>query len=296
MNTTVIIIVHFGNPETTIECLRSVYSNAQAPLSIVIDNSEDSGLKAKTKIFKKVILIAPGKNLGFSGANNLGIKKANDLGAEYFLLLNNDTVVPMGFFNRLVSYAENTPQSGIICPKIYFAKGYEFKKIYSEKEVGRVIWYAGGIIDWKNVYAHHRGVDEVDNGQYDKIEKTDFATGCAMLIKKEVIDKIGLLDENYFLYFEDVEFSRRAAKNGFQILYYPKVHIYHKNAGSSQGPGSVLHQYYQTRNRIYFGFKYAGLRTRLALLKESVNQIIAGGVRRKAVTDFYFNRMGKAVI
>ena len=295
MNNTFLIIVHFGPVRLTVDCLKSIYQNHDAPLTILVNNSLDNSLPGIIKEFKNVLLLTPKTNLGFAGANNLALKKAIAGGAQNVILLNNDTIIPAGFVAKITDFAVSHPSVGIISPKIYFAKGFEYhKKDYKKKDLGRVFWYAGGEIDWNNVYAKHRGVDQVDHGQFDTCLDTDFATGCAMLIKRQVIAKAGLINEKYFLYYEDVDYSLTVKQNGFKVVYFPGAFIWHKNAGSSQGPGSVLHQYYQTRNRLYFGFKFAPLRAKLALLRESFKHLAKGGVVRSAVTDFYFNKMGKA--
>lgn len=297
MNSTFIIIVHYGRISDTFECLKSIYSDKTAPPALLIDNSLNPALTDTIRIFKKVKLLSPVKNLGFAGANNFGIKKALDLGAGYVILLNNDTLVPNDFFRKIIEFASKTHDAGLISPKIYFANGYEYQKgKYRDEDLGKVIWYAGGIIDWENIYASHRGVDEVDRGQYEQIVETDFATGCAVLIKKEVIDKIGFMDENYFLYYEDADYSQCAKKKNWSVIYYPHAFVWHKNALSSQGSGSPLHQYYQTRNRLYFGFKFAKFRTKFSLIKESISHFGFGEIKRKAVLDFYLHRMGKAEI
>jgi GT2 family glycosyltransferase len=117
-----------------------------------------------------------------------------------------------------------------------------------------------------------------------------------VLIKKEVFEKIGLLDKNYFAYWEDVDFCQRAKRTGFKVVYAPNAIIWHKNASSSGRPGSVTHMYYQTRNRLIFGFCYASLRTKMALFRESLRFLISGGVKRKAVWDFYLGKLGRGEI
>ncbi|GAG55887.1 unnamed protein product, partial [marine sediment metagenome] len=156
-----------------------------------------------------------------------------------------------------------------------------------------VIWYAGSRMDWENVLASHRGVDEVDIGRYQRMEETDFATGCCMLVKREVFEKIGLFDKKYFLYWEDNDFSQRAKKAGFKVYFAPEAVIWHKNAGSSKS-GSFLHDYYLTRNRLLFAFKYASLRAKIALIKESIIKLFKGRKwEKKGIIDFYLGRFGK---
>lgn len=209
-------------------------------------------------------------NHGFAWANNQIAKQAIKDGHDLFILLNNDTTVEPDFIKPLMDRLKDDAV-GMVCPKIYFYPGNEFhKNAYKKSELGKVIWYAGGIIDWANVYASHWGVDEVDHGQFNQVIETDFATGCCLAITKETINKIGLMDEKYFLYYEDADWSLAAKKAGLKIIIEPKSVIYHKNAGSTGGSGSNLQQYYQTRNRLYFGLKYAPFKTKLHLMKNAL--------------------------
>jgi len=193
------------------------------------------------KKFKDVIVLKNSQNLGFVEGNNVGIRYALKNGADWVLILNNDTTVAPDLLTQLIKQGNLINQSGILGPKIYFAPGFEYhKNRYKPSQRGKVFWYAGGIIDWDNVYCSHRGVDEVDKGQYDPPtggEETDFVSGCAMLVKKEVFDKIGLFDPRYFLYLEDVDFCQRAKKAGFKIIYVSQGKVWHYNASSSEVGG-----------------------------------------------------------
>ncbi len=216
------------------------------------------------------------KNLGYAGGNNLGIKKALKDKADFIFLINNDTILDQKILIELIKASSLNKEIGILAPKIYFAPGYEFhQERYQKKDKGKVIWYAGGLIDWQNIIAFHRGVDEVESGQYDFSCPTDFASGCAMLIKKEVFRKVGFFDERYFLYLEDVDFCLKAQRKGFKIIFVPQAKLWHANAGSSQ-VGGPLHDYYLTRNRLLFGFKYARFRTKMALIRESLRILLKG--------------------
>ncbi|MBI5465538.1 glycosyltransferase family 2 protein [Candidatus Gottesmanbacteria bacterium] len=307
MKKVTIIILNWNGKEDTLECLKSVrqLSAINCQLStIVVDNGSTDGLVNEIKNEKlkmkndnvKLKIIENKKNLGFAEGNNVGIRYALKEGADYVMLLNNDTLVEKNMVKELLWVMEKDKTIAIAGPKIYFAPGFEYHaNRYKEEERGKVIWYAGGIIDWQNVYASHRGVDEVDHGQYNKEEETDFVTGCAMMVKREVFEKIGFLDPKYFLYFEDNDFCQRAKRAGFKIFYVPKAIIYHKNAASSEKPGSAIQQYYQTRNRFLFGFKYASLRAKLALLRENLKFLLKDGIRRKATIDFCLGRFGGKV-
>lgn len=139
----------------------------------------------------------------------------------------------------------------------------------------------------------HRGVDEVDRGQFDEPAATDFATGCCVALNPQALEEVGLFDEAYFLYLEDLDLSVRLQQAGWQIWYDPQATIWHKNAGSS-GSGSQLHVYYQTRNRYLFGFRYAPWRTKLFLLRHLLLQFKNGtGPVRQAIQDFILERYGQ---
>jgi len=157
----------------------------------------------------------------------------------------------------------------------------------------KVIWYAGGQIDWQNVYGSHLGVNEVDHGQFEAVEETDFVTGCLLITKKDVLKKVGLLDEKYCLYHEDTDFNLRVKKAGYKILIDPRIKLWHKVAQSS-GIGSPLNDYFLTRNRLVLGMDYASLRTKLALLREAVKKLLIGTKAQKiAIWDFFTHHLGK---
>ncbi len=300
-----LIILNWNGGRLTVNCLKSlknIKTNGLKPEVVVIDNGstdnsieeiENFNLKNKNLPFELKILKNK-KNLGYAEGNNVGIKYALKNGADYVCLLNNDTRVSPDFLIQLIKVAESEEKIGIVGGKIYFEKGYEFHKDrYKKEDLGKVIWYAGGIVDWRNVYAQHRGVDEVDNGQYDSAEETEYINGCLMLVKRIVFEKVGFLDARYFLYFEENDFCQRAKKAGFKLIYTHKATIWHLNAGSS-GVGSDLHDYFLTRNRLLFGMKYAPLKTKLALIKESFRILKKGRPWQKiAVKDFYLFRFGK---
>jgi len=293
-----IILVNWNGKKDTLECLASlkkVSMSQRVNVSvIVVDNgSTDDSVEAIRKNYPDTEVIETDRNLGFSGGNNVGIRKAQEQGSDLVWLLNNDTVVDKNALTVLVD-AFRDSRVGIAGSKIYFAPGQEFhKERYQKTELGKVIWYAGGLIDWQNMYASHRGVDEVDRGQYDKTEETLFITGCSMMVKKQVFEKIGLLDEKFFAYLEDLDFCLRAKRIGYKLLYVPGSIVWHKNAGSS-GVGSGLHQYYMTRNRLLIGMRYAPVRTKVALAREAIRYLFtASSPVKRAVWDWFSGRYGK---
>lgn len=299
MKSVFVSILNFNGQENTLECLRSLEKVNTKGINLtvlLIDNGSKEKLKIKTSEFKLNIEIIYNKeNLGFAGGHNVGISYALSKSADYIIILNNDVFIDEEFIYELVKSAKENPKAGIIAPKIYFAKGFEYHKgKYKDEDLGRVFWYAGGEMDWNNVIGHHRGVDEVDNGQYDKTEETEYASGCCMLVSRKTFEKVGGFDKNYFLYYEDSDLCQRIKAAGFKIIYEPKAVIWHKNAGSAGGPGSPLQDYYITRNRMLFGLKYAPLRAKVALIREGTKLLFRGRRWQKnGIKDFYSGKFEK---
>jgi hypothetical protein len=266
--------------------------------TIIVDNGSTDGtieeLSKYTLSNMGYKFIETGSNKGFAGGNNYGIKDAIKHGADYVILMNNDLILSEDILIKIVSLAEKDKKIGLISPKMYFASGFEFHKDrYKENEKGKVIWYAGGILDRNNVYSSHRGVDEVDKGQYEKIEDTDFANGACMLITKEVVKKIGTMDETFFLYWEDADYSEQVKKAGFRVVYTPETKLWHMVSASTGNSGSPSNDYFLIRNRLIFGSRYSNLRTKFALLRDSARLLFTGREwQKKGVIDYYLHRFG----
>lgn len=211
------------------------------------------------------VTLLSGINKGYSYGINLGINEAQKQKYTKFCAINSDVFVSNNFVENTLKSLEKHPFS-LIGGKIYYAPGFEYHRDkYTQKDLGKILWYAGGVNDWDNCLTKHRGVDEVDIGKYDIGEKTDFITGCFMSFDISVIKKIGLWDESYFLYFEDADYCERAKRANIAPYFDPKIILWHKNAQSTKGSGSELHQTYQKINQLRFGLKYAPLRTKLHL-------------------------------
>lgn len=253
---------------------------------LVVDNDSNDGTEEAIKDYKlpnmKYKYIQSGGNLGFAGGNNVGIRDCLKRKSDYIILMNDDLIIPKEIVTKMVSFMDKNPDVGVTSPKMYFAKGYEFHKDrYSDKDKGNVIWYAGGILDWDNIYSTHRGVDEVDKGQYDEIEETDFANGACVIIRREVFEKVGLLDASYFLYWEDADFSVKAKEKGYKVCYFPDTCMWHKVSASTGGSGSPTNDYFITRNRYFFAMKYAKLRTKFAVFRDTIRLIFIGRTWQK---------------
>ena len=296
-----IIVLNYYGLADTADCLTSLQPICQENPAVkvyVVNATDRPSQKDATqgevlgRQFPFVSVIET-PNLGFSGAHNHGTKVALSQGAAEIMWLNNDTTVPPNFLQPLQATIKDK-SIGAVTPKIYFSPGREYHHVdYAKEDIGKVIWYAGGIIDWDNIYAFHRGVDEVDRGQFDQKQETDFCTGCCFITRSDVFERVGFFADKLFLYYEDTDWSIRLHQAGLKTLYEPNSVIWHKNAGSTKGSGSDLQVYYQTRNRIYFGLKYAPYKTKAALIRESLHKWQSGStMEKKAVRHAFTNRFG----
>jgi len=289
-----IILVNYNGAIDTINCINSInkitYLNFRV---VIIDNGseDDSADIIKNYILtieqnERFELIKSKENLGFSGGNNVGIQYALNNGADYILLLNNDTIVENDFIDHLICvYSEKT---GISIGKILYL---------SDKSR---IWYAGGSINNKLASVKHYNFNKKD--QHDKqIMNVTFATGCCMLISKKIITEIGFLDESYFLYWEDTDYSFRVINAGYKIIYNPSAIVYH-NVSSSTIKGSKLMQYYELRNELLFIRKNIKLPYKITAYTHAIMRLLYHKVKGKvdnkliylALKDFVLNKYGKS--
>ncbi len=203
---------------------------------IVVDNAstqDEASMIAER--YPQVKVIRSPRNLGFAGGNNLGIKEAK---GKYILLINNDTYFKEFNIDALIERLENSDKIGIVCPKLRFAWGCN------------PIQFAGYTpLSTITVRNQAIGFGEEDNGQYDTAHPTPYAHGAAMLIKREAIDKVGLMPECFFLYYEELDWSMMFTRAGYEIWYDPVCTVYHKESQTT-GQNSPLRTYYITRNRL----------------------------------------------
>lgn len=230
-----IITVNYNGVKDTCELIDSIPSNDNMEV-IVIDNGsrEDEGSLIAQR-YPQVMIIRSDRNLGFAGGNNLGIKAAK---GKYIFLINNDTVFKDFNIQPIINRLKSSHRIGLVCPKIRFEWG------------NNLIQYAG-YTPLSRITARNRsiGFGEEDNGQYNIAHSTPYAHGAAMLIKRDAIDKVGLMPEDYFLYYEEIDWSMMFTKADYEIWYDPSCTIYHKESQST-GQNSPLRTYFMTRNRL----------------------------------------------
>jgi GT2 family glycosyltransferase len=233
---TFIIIVNWNGRADTLECLASLH-NAALPnvRTVVVDNgSEDGSAAAIRDAYPAVTLIEAGKNLRFAGGNNLGIRHALEQGAGQILLLNNDTTVAPDFLGHLSRTLTETPGAGVVAPKILY---------YSSP---REIWYAGGEVSFWTGTMRHVGIRATDGPGFGSVTDTAYASGCCFLASRSAFEKVGLLDETYFIYTEDADWCMRARTAGYRILFEPRARIWHKvsvSAGGHLSAYKLRHKY-----------------------------------------------------
>ena len=240
-----IILVNYNGAIDTINCIKSLSEMTGIDYEIiVVDNcsSDDSLVKLKkAQEMYHFTLLQADYNNGFSAGNNIGIEHA--LNADYYLLLNNDTVVEPDFLKKLLDEFEKNSHCGAAISKILY---------YSQPDT---IWYAGGSLSPRTARSEHYHFNEKDNKKDTLPKKVTFASGCCLCISKDVIRTIGLLNEDFFLYEEDAEFCWRIIEAGFEIVYVPESVIYHK-VSASTGAGSPTSQFYLVRNKYYLISEY----------------------------------------
>ena len=235
-----IVLVNYCNPDITVDCIESLQiAGMQLSQIIVVDNNSPDNSIAVLSGIKGIVLIASELNGGFSYGNNLGIKYAMKKNCSSVILLNNDTVVADDFFEKIFE----SNDGNVNVPKIYY---------YSNPDV---LWYAGGKIDYIRGRQVHFGESIKDSAEFSSEKFVDYATGCCMMIPRSVLDKVGLLDEKYFMYWEDMDYSLRLKEAGVSIRYLPDAKIWHK-VGMSGGSQSKMAIYYSNRNRFFLLKKY----------------------------------------
>jgi GT2 family glycosyltransferase len=214
----------------------------------VVDNASSDRTLEQVADYEdsRIQVIANLSNRGIAEANNQGVQAALAAGCEYLLLMNNDTEFEPFLIEELLRGLEEYA-CDMIAPKIL---------LHHDQ---RIIWSAGGGLDPRRGYAgFHHGYGEIDRGQFDSPRTVDHAPACCLLIRKEVFERIGLMDSRYFTYVEDTDFSYRANRAGLTIMYLPSAQLFHKAHSLTGGLFSSFMMRYITRNRVYFLLKHFG--------------------------------------
>lgn len=245
-----VITLNWNRKNDTIECIESLrrlnYPNYEI---LMVDNgSTDGSAEAVRERFPEVRVIRNKRNLGYAAGFNKGMAQAYAAGADYFLIINNDTVIDPEALMELCKTAQTHEDAGFVSGKVYF---------YNEPTR---LQTAGRLKDTINIAGEHVGFRKLDLGQYEVEQEFEFIDDVFLLVKKDVYEKVGGYDENFFLYWEETDWCARVRRAGFKIFYTPGAKIWHKgNLTVSDGmtPSAL---YYLSRNKIIFMWRNAQIR------------------------------------
>ena len=230
-----IITINYNGLEDTCALIETIPFNENMEVIGVDNASKNQEAETIAQRYPQVLVIKSEQNLGFAGGNNLGIQAAQ---GRYIFLINNDTIFKEFNIQALIDRLESSQAIGIVCPKIRFAWDNNPIQFAGYSKLSRI-----------TVRNHAIGFNEEDHGQYDTAHPTPYAHGAAMLIRRDAVDKVDLMPECYFLYYEEIDWSMMFTRAGYQIWYEPKCTIFHKESQTT-GQHSPLRTYYLTRNRL----------------------------------------------
>jgi hypothetical protein len=237
-----VILVNWNGKDVTLECLASLQNVNYPNLHVcVVDNgSRDGSVEAIRSAHPSVEILPLSENRRFAGGNNAGIAHALAGGAAYILLLNNDTVVAPDFVTCMLNRFITEERCGMVAPKIYYSAPPD------------LLWFTGGEISFWTGTMRHTGIRETDYGQHDMVKEIGYATGCCLLTSRAVIAHVGMLDETYFMYTEDADWSLRVRRAGYRVLYEPRARVWHKLSVSAGGHLSL----FKMRNKAISNFRF----------------------------------------
>jgi GT2 family glycosyltransferase len=245
-----VIVLNFNGEHLLPACLNSLARQTNVEIdTVVVDNASTDGSAALvSKEYPWVRFLQLKENSGFSIANNVALRDALNRGSEYALLLNNDTFAAPDFVSQMLEVIQRDSRMAAVCPKIFFAHQPDR------------LWYAGGYFSLWTGVTRHRGWKEIDHGQFDHIQEITQATGCAMLVRREAMRDVGLLDEQFWIYAEDLDWSVRFVKRGYRLAFAPKARLWHLDGATNVkalGNGSEeRRQFLSTRNMVYLARKH----------------------------------------
>lgn len=287
-----IIVLTWNRKDLVLRCLSSikriVSKKADITIVVVDNHSTDGTLEALKKLRFPMVVIENEDNLGWAGGNNRGIRYALKQGAECLLIINNDIQLEKNSIDILLEVLYSDKKAGIAGAKMLFAG----KK--------SIIADAGGQLTPNRYFGINRGIQKKDTGQYSKVEEVDFVTGIT-LVKSEVFKEVGLIDEAYYLYYEDTDFCIRARKSGYRVLFNPNAVLYNEFAATVK-IGSPTHHYYTTRNHFLFVEKHAPISVKirewLRIPKTAYEFMVSHDKNKKrysllGIRDYLLRRFGK---
>lgn len=259
-----VIILNWNGKEDTLECLASTsqldYPNYEV---VVVDNgSTDDSTDIISKQYPDITLLQTGANLGYAGGNNVGIRWAIQHGADYVLILNNDTIVSTDLLSAFIDAVRFLPTGSVLGAKIF---------LYDDPVK---IWFAGG--RWNSVLnsLEHIGHGHTDATEFNSLAEVDYITGCALFASTETFNKVGLLDERFFLTYEETDWCYRARASGHKCIVVPDAKLWHKVSSSFGGTDSPLVSYFMQRNKLLWAKRHLSRHTIRQLHEETLRTLI----------------------
>lgn len=264
------VILNTNRRKDTLECLASLQESTYTNHKIILldNHSTDGSQQAIRESYPEVQIIELEENLGYAGNNNVGIAAALEQGADWVFVLNEDTIVDPRCLANLIEVGESDPAIGIVGPMVYH---------HDEPDV---IQSAGGMLGqkWETI---HLGKNEPDLGQYREPHTVEWISGCAILVRRAVIEQIGMLDPKFFYYWEETEWCLRTSEVGWRIVHVPQAQIWHKGVQRDYHPSPTV-TYYSTRNRLLMLAKHhASLRVWLFAWFQIVRTLTSWSIKPK---------------
>lgn len=241
--TVAVIVLTWNQRDFNVDCVDSLvkleYPQECLQIIVVDNGSEDTTVTDIRKRYPQVTILENGGNLGYAEGNNVGIRHALQGAAQYIMLLNNDTLVAPNMLAKLIAVADQQGEVGIVSPTIYY---------HSEP---RRIWCAGAAIDWRHGNTARLQAEEIAHNISPYPQDVDFVSGCAICLKRQVVEDVGVLDRRFFMYYEETDWCIRAKKAGWRIMYVPDASVWHRTP-LVRGGSSPLTDYYMNRNALLF--------------------------------------------
>lgn len=270
-----IVISNYNGWQDTVQCLESLDKQTYWDFEIILlddASTNDSVEQLRPHLPANTVFLPQQANIGFAAANNVGIRRALADGCNWVLLLNNDTVAAPDFLETLL---RETPEGTVSCPKMLFLNPPD------------EIWFAGGELDRATGRVKHLGGHEKDGPAFAEKKQVSFITFCCVLLPRDVIERVGFLDETLFMYCEDVDYCIRLADAGVPLWFLPDAKIWHKAGGSA---GGMLSVYYITRNTLYLTCKE---KSHLYSRAKTVGPLVTGAARY-ALTKLLGRKKGRS--
>ena len=258
-----IVVLNWNGKEDTLECLASLdqleYPNYSV---VVVDNgSSDDSVNAISKLRPNITILQTGSNLGYAGGNNVGIEYALDHGADYVLILNNDVVVAPDLLTEFMNAANLLPDGSVLGAKLY-----------SYDQPDTLCSLAGR---WNSASSSfdYIGRNQKDGPLFEGMLQVDYVIGCALFTSANTFRDVGMLDEKFFLNYEETDWCYRARAKGYKCVVIPKAKLWHKVSSSFGGSDSPVHTYFMTRNELIWAKKHLPRSIRIKLHKRSIDTI-----------------------